>query len=651
MNPRAHPWLTGLGLVVLALVLLGLFWNWDWFRPVAEARLSAALGREVRMGHFDVELGTPARLVFEDVEIANPDGFEGAPLATAKRVGVSIRPWAALGGNYVLPEVRVVKPRGDLRRNEKDVANWKLAAFEGDGGGGTPVEIGRLVIEDGRARFRDPHLVADFTVDFRTEDGEAPRIVAEASGRYNGDPFRAEFSGGSLLSLRQNEGPYPLDLDLSYGKTRVAVTGTLTDPLDLAGANVDLMLEGANLAKLEALIDIPLVSTPPYSLAGKLDFIDGHVSFRDFKGRVGDSDLSGDFTVDPGKERPQVTADLQSTQLVLADLGGFIGTVPGKEVKPAMTEEQKQAHAREEDDTDLLPDEPFDIPELRAADFDVTFEGKRIVGEDMPLDNLATTLTIEDGLVTLKPLNFGIGEGRIAGDVVLDARQTPMATRASVDFQRVNLRQVMKLTETFEGAGMVGGRIYIETTGQSFAEMLGNGSGEFKLFMAGGNISALLVNLAGLDLGNSILSALGLPDETPIRCMVSDFDLRDGVLKTQAFFLDTEEAMIVGTGTVNLEKETIDYRINTQPKEPSIGAFPAPIDIEGPLGDPQVGPDAGELAERAAPSIALGALLTPLAALIPTIQFGLGEDSDCATSVREVMEESKELPEAAADGR
>ena len=655
MNPRAHPWATAGAIAALVVLLIAIFWNWDWFRPLAEAEASAALGREVEIGHLDVELGSPSRLILDDVTVKNPDGFQGDPMATAKQLAVAFKPWAAITGSYVLPEIRIVKPRGDLRRNGEDVANWALPAFEnagenvGEKDGGTDVEIGRLLIEDGKVRFRDPHLVADFTATFHTEDGEAPRLLATAEGSYNGDPFNADFTGGSLLSLREKNDPYPLDLSLSYGKTRASVKGTLTDPLYLAGANVDLTLEGPDLAKLEALTAIPLAPTPPYDLKGKLDFAEGRISFRNFEGHVGDSDLSGDFTVDPGEERPKVTANLTSGRLVLADLGGFIGAAPGREAEPGMTEEQKARHAREEAGPRLLPDRKLDIPELRSTDFDVRFEGKRIVGEDMPIDNLVTHLKIVDGKVTVDPLDFGIGEGAIESKVMLDAREEPVKAEASVDFERVDLRQFLDVTDVFKGAGTIGGRIFVDTTGQSFAEMAGNGNGEVKLFMTGGDISALLVNLAGLDLGGSILSALGLPDETPIRCMVSDFDLREGVLKTQAFYLDTEAATITGTGTVDLDKETIDYRIGTQPKQPSIGAFPAPIDIEGPLGDPAIGPDAGELAARAAPSIALGVLLTPLAALIPTIQLGLGEDSDCAASVRKVVKESQELPEAAGD--
>ncbi|MBX3446936.1 MAG: AsmA family protein [Parvibaculaceae bacterium] len=650
MKWRAHPW--ALGAVVLALLLaaLILLWDWNWFRPLVEARASAALGQPVTIRHFDFEPGRTSRAVVEGLVIENPEGFgEEEPLGSAERVTVSFHLFEALRGRYVLPAIAVEEPRGNMRSNAEGERNWQLAIFEdGDGEPGTGIDIGRLDISDGRLRFADAELDADVTATFHTmerADGGEPYLVMEAEGKYRAAPFTAAFRGGSLLTLREAARPYPVDLKVANGDTHVSLEGTLTNPLRFAGANLDLTLEGKNLAELEALIGIPLVETPPYDLKGRLDYAGNRIRFTDFSGRVGQSDLGGRFEVVPGEERPYIEADLRSERVLLADLGGFIGAAPGEPAENDLSEEQRAAHAREEASPRLLPDRPFDIPDIRAADFNVHYEAGRIEGENMPLDELVATLRIENGLVTLDPLNFGVGEGRIASAVVLDARDDPIRTTATADFQNVDLRRIMEETDLFEGAGSIGGRAQIEARGNSIAEMLGQGDGDLKLFMSGGNVSALLVNLAGLDLGNAILSALGIPDRTNIRCMASDFALEQGVLQTRILYLDTEEANVIGSGSIDLGEETISYRIETEPKKASIAALPAPIIVEGRLKDPAVGPEAGELAARAAPAIALGVLLTPLAALIPTIQFGLGEDSDCAENVQALAEATGDAPE------
>jgi uncharacterized protein involved in outer membrane biogenesis len=158
---------------------------------------------------------------------------------------------------------------------------------------------------------------------------------------------------------------------------------------------------------------------------------------------------------------------------------------------------------------------------------------------------------------------------------------------------------------------------------------MGHGNGELKLVLvSAGNVSALLVDLAGLEFGNALLSELGIPNQAQIDCFVTDMPLNDGILDTKALLLDTNEARVVGKGTIDFRNQTLDYALTTRSKHFSIGSLPGPIDITGPLGNPSIRPGA-EVVARAGAAAGLGVLLTPLGALLPTIQFGVGNDNAC----------------------
>jgi uncharacterized protein involved in outer membrane biogenesis len=146
--------------------------------------------------------------------------------------------------------------------------------------------------------------------------------------------------------------------------------------------------------------------------------------------------------------------------------------------------------------------------------------------------------------------------------------------------------------------------------------------------MAGGNLSALLVDLAGLEFGNALLSALGIPNRAEIRCFALDMPLHHGVLDTKTFLLDTTEARVTATGTINLATEALDLKLKTASKHFSIGTLPTPIDVTGTFKKPSVAPEAGPLAARVGAAVGLGILFPP-AALIPTIQFGTGDNNAC----------------------
>ena len=65
--------LAGIAVIVAAIWLL---WDWNWFRPLVEARLSAELGRPVTLGQLHVHPGREVEITADDVRIANPAGFD-----------------------------------------------------------------------------------------------------------------------------------------------------------------------------------------------------------------------------------------------------------------------------------------------------------------------------------------------------------------------------------------------------------------------------------------------------------------------------------------------------------------------------------------------------------------------------------------------
>jgi hypothetical protein len=83
----------------------------------------------------------------------------------------------------------------------------------------------------------------------------------------------------------------------------------------------------------------------------------------------------------------------------------------------------------------------------------------------------------------------------------------------------------------------------------------------------------------------------------------------------------------------NLRTETLDYQISTEAKHFAIGSLPAPISITSSFKDPGALPDIRKLAVRGGAAAGLGVLFPP-AAILPTIQFGVGDDHRCEALAR-----------------
>jgi uncharacterized protein involved in outer membrane biogenesis len=633
-SQRHRVWPFVLGAFAVTLVVLAAVWDWDWFRPLVESWASAKLGRAVTLDHFDLRLGRHTVTVADGVRIANPSGFPpDPPLAVITRLAVTIDALALLKDRtIVIPEVAIDQPHIVATQDASGRANYLFPSLSTGGNG---PRIGTVRITDGDTHVALTPERADFDVSVETRgSGDASQVVAQAKGTYADQPITGQFVGGGLLGLRSDTAPYPIQLKLQNGPTHISVDGAVQDPLHLAGAKLKLELAGTDMELLLPLIGIAFPKTPSYRISGDLDYADGKVRFRNFGGQLGSSDVEGNVEVDPGQERPVVTADVSSHLVDLADLGGFIGSEPGRMSTPNQTAEQRQAVAQAEASQRLLPTVKISLPKVLAADVHLKYRGARIKGRNMPFDTLATDMDIVDGRISLHPISVGVGQGHITGTLEL----TPLngglfRTKADVAVQRVELGHMLKAAN-LTGSGVFGGRAALETTGNSMATMLGNGNGSVQLSMAGGGaLSALLVDLSGLQFGNALLAALGIPERDTIECFVADFALEHGVMQTRALLLDTTSDIISGSGSVNLASETVDYQIKTEPKHFSIGSLPAPISIAGSFKNPDAMPEIGKVAVRGAAAVGLGIVFPP-AAILPTIQFGVGDDHRCQALVR-----------------
>jgi uncharacterized protein involved in outer membrane biogenesis len=149
-----------------------------------------------------------------------------------------------------------------------------------------------------------------------------------------------------------------------------------------------------------------------------------------------------------------------------------------------------------------------------------------------------------------------------------------------------------------------------------------------------------LAELAGFDLRGLGLMATGNKGDTGIRCGVASFDVKKGTLTAQRLLLDTDPVLITGEGTIDMDSEALDLQLLGRPKHPRL-RLRAPLLIHGTIRQPAFSTDAKKPMAQAGGAIALGVLLTPLAAMLAFVDPGLARDSDCGAMLAEVHKGEK----------
>jgi hypothetical protein len=100
-------------------------------------------------------------------------------------------------------------------------------------------------------------------------------------------------------------------------------------------------------------------------------------------------------------------------------------------------------------------------------------------------------------------------------------------------------------------------------------------------------------------------------------------------MQARQIVIDTGVVVSHGSGTVNLGSETMNLRLDGQSKKPRLLRLWAPIVVKGRFTHPQVGVEQGAVAAQGGVAAALGALVHPLAAILPFVTAGGAKDVDC----------------------
>jgi uncharacterized protein involved in outer membrane biogenesis len=471
-------------------------------------------------------------------------------------------------------------------------------------------------------------------------------------------PVAFEVHAGTEDSLENPEARYPLDLVLQAGDTVARAEGTVDRPLNYTGLDLDVDLRGSDLQMLGTALQLPLPATPPYRLTGKLTHQDEYERWNlvAVRGTVGGSDLTGDVSLELDAARPTIVAKLQSNTLDFDDFGVAVGAPP--DTQPGETASPRQAHQAAQGTANgrVLPDKKFRIPELRAFNARVSFTGDSIQARTLPLQELTLELTLDDGVITVRPLRVDLAGGELQAAAQVDGREDVLAGRFEVAVRQISINELLSRFDIEvadiekEGVGVLSGRATLETRGNSFREMAAGADSQLLLIMDGGRINELILEAVGLDIGEAIVLLFNGEDEdwesemVPVQCFVGQFETRDGVMQTDALVLETSDSTITGKGEADLGKETIALELLAHPKDASALAASTPVRIEGTFKAPKTGLVSEELQEKSLAALALGVVLPVIGAVLPFIEQGETEGINCQRLIRNAQAAMPDAP-------
>lgn len=590
-----------------------------WAERRIESLAAERLGREVDMEGLRLLAAWPPQVEVAVLRVANPDWATEPYLLDARGVRGTLEVGPLLRGRII--GTAAVDEAAAALEQDGQRTTWS-SPKEGEPqpkkkGAPSPYELRSVSIGEARVTYRDQPDETELHVVASGDLGREGRpFKLRAEGRVRGEAIQASASAPAVPLA--GEQPVELSFEVLLAKTKTA--GTLELRAGAQGLQSivgRIEASGPSIAAFKKIARGDLPSSAPYRVSANLRHEDGRWSVEDLKLNLGKSDVRGSVFFDASRDRPFVSAELQSNFFDLKETG------IKEEVKEKLEEEY------------LFPRDPWPADKLDALDAEIELRIKKIRNaRPVPLDAIDVRVVLQNGKLSVDPVTVSLASGTIKGRFALDASESPQAASAVIDIRGLRLsRLVPSLKEAESALGLLNGRIQLSGRGDTPAKLLGSSNGQILFAAQGGQASALLVEILGLDAAEAVTLLGRKHVKQPLRCAVVNLQVKDGTAKTAPLVVDATDTVLSVEGTLQLGEEKINLTARAEPRDASVFTLRTPIEIAGTFLDPQIKPRKGPLAARGAAALALAAI-NPLLAIIPFVDPGGDPEGGCQPQKR-----------------
>jgi uncharacterized protein involved in outer membrane biogenesis len=431
-------------------------------------------------------------------------------------------------------------------------------------------------------------------------------------------PFKVSFAitdSGGTLAVQQLEAEVG-NVDLA----RLTLAGAIQNVLAPQGIEVRFTLQGKELGSLQQFTETLLPLAGPFTISGQAADI-GRKAYRlsQLQATFANLDVSGTAEVHLAGTRPQLTARLSSQQV---DLRPSLSPVPGP------GEQQTRTTAPTTKRDKVFSRAPLPLGSLQLAKATLEISVRQLLTSRLALDDFTLRLVLHDGHLVVQPLQARLGGGSLDGSIQLQPRGQTTRVVLAVKMDQVDVGRIareLQVKDILEGK--LAATITVQGEGDSIAAIMAGLDGKTAVVLGKGRLDNVYIELLGADIGASLFRLVNPLKQwqqmTEINCLVSRFDVRDGIAQSAALVLDTRNMSVVGEGQVNLKTEALDLSLKPSPKEGpgvsgigkvglSLSELTRPFKLGGTLAHPSLAVDMTQAALTVGKSVGGTLLFGPV---------------------------------------
>lgn len=612
-----------LGLVLLVVLLfvstalLEIPIDLTRFKVPLEVLVSKALKREVNIDQSIVlTTSLSPALTLRGLKIGNPDGFSQETFISLDSAQIRLELLPLLQKKINLSEIIVRKLQITLEETKGGNVNWVFATADKPIKNDKPEKeiSGQDTKTDKVALSGDilvisKLLLEDIVVHYYGPDNSEPsryQIDKCLGSMPPGKPLELDITG-SLTST-----PYTLAVNIasleefltenrSWMEIKAEIAGAklqFNGNINLAEAHKSLALKGSvsgqNLNTLNKLLQLDLPPMSSYGVDADILFKKNHLEMKNLVVKTGSSSLKGTAQIKKGKEKTDAVVEFTSPLIQINDFI-FEDWSWSKDDEPLVADksgagQEKAATAAEKDDTSGGGNRKLFDPDV-LDDFDIalTIRSEKVLLGEEKLGSGSLKATVRDGRLAIEPLELSVpgGSFKLSASLKPGTVKSDASLRAVMSNFDIGILARRSKPESKMG-GMVNLDVDLQSSAASFGQILANGNGYFDFSGQLTNLNAGIIDIWAVNLIAAIVSSTD-ENESNINCAVGRWQVNDGSLTPDIFFIDTSKIRICGSGEIDFVTNRIDLTISPTPKRPEFFNLATPLEVHGNFSDIQFG--------------------------------------------------------------
>jgi AsmA family protein len=640
-------------LAIAAIVLYS--YDYNRLKPAIDRVVENSLRRRLTLsGDIRIKLGFPPVLEARDGALQNAAWGSRPDMLSVKRLEARLDLMPLLHGIVRVKRLDLVDVALLIETASSGASNWGFADADIPGAPPAPppaAEPGpdifaceELSVENGTVVIIDHRSGSEQTARIDRLAFKAESFHSLANVQFQGliEALPVQISGriGSIAGVIRPAAPWPVELTARAAGMDIRLSGSLRKPADLAGVDLSVAAKGADLTNLQQITGAAFPLSGPFTISGRLtDPEAGSWKVSDMAATLGESRITGILSVKAGADRPFVDASLTSERLDLRPLLRREGhAVAGGAAAPHPQRGRKVFSA-----------DPFDFGWLRRADVSARVDVDHLLLPTLAVDGVHGTARLQAGRLRLQPLTAGVGGGKLELDLSLDARAPTAALAASVKVEGLDVHTMLKALSNPEPiTGLLNLDITAHTAGASPAAWMADMNGDVIAMAKKGHFPSQHWQFLGEDLRTLLkrqLDPLAQPSTvTAVECLVLDFNVVNGIARSDVMLLVTDHMLATGVGEVNLKDEELRFAFKPVPREKdgstltagfgfSLSGLSEAFVLTGPLSDPTLSISTTDAAKTLAKAVGGALLLGPVGLAAVFLEHSSGDADPCRTAI------------------